>query len=453
MDNSFNSSSGKTDRFLTSQIDLTKYDDRFENFLLSEIKAFTTEYPPTKQNTNYTGDLRNLGINPQKPLNTRNMSKKQIDLMYEIRNKANIQLLAEGKVKQLIEKCIVVGYRDKAKLEKIVSEFSRLYGFDLKTQDNFKIIIETYSNNKPIMEDFFKTRNNDSEKVFFDMFGKDIKSFGTNSNGSPLIQVFQGPVGVEIFCPSSVLAEFYKQVYGQDSKPLGFASVAQVKINGMTFPVHFNFNTTQDPDTYFHELNHNWNRLFRNINKVSEEILESDTLQSLHFLFKNKKPPETWAPKVHEYYKSLVGRYLVYFGDECLAMIKSNDSFDRFFDQDPSNPYDYTRKFRNSQTNSLKIEKDSYYSTFTGSQIMDNDQPLNPYPGMFTFELDRQVVTDIRQDLYNNYYLPTIKEITDKIKLILSKKPEIRKTLIGTLGMYSEVEVWPVILDKIISDL
>jgi hypothetical protein len=84
---------------------------------------------------------------------------------------------------------------------------------------------------------------------------------------------------------------------------------------------------------------------------------------------------------------------------------------------------------------------------------MDNDQPLNPYPGMFTFELDRQVVTDIRQDLYNNYYLPTIKEITDKIKLILSRKPEIRKTLIGTLGMYSEVEVWPVILDKIISDL
>jgi hypothetical protein len=453
MNSSSNPSFGRTDRFLTSQIDIVQQDTRFESFLLSEIKAFVQEFPPIKENTNYSADLRNQGINIQRPINTRNISRTQIELMYKIRNKANVQLLAEGKVKQLIEKSIVTGFRDRDKLEKIVTEFSRLYGFDLDTQYTFKEIIDTYTRNLPIVEDFFKTRNNNSESVFLDMFGKDLKSFGVDSNGKPLIQVFQGPLGVELFCPNNVLAEFFKQVYGQDFKPLGFASTTQVRINGINFPIQFNFNTSQDPDTYFHELGHNWNRLFKNINKISEEVTEADTLQELYFNFRNRKNIDAWETTVKEHYKSLVGRYLVYFGDECLAMIKSNDSFERFFDQDATNPYDYSWKFRNSQSNSLKLDKDSFYSTFTGQQILDNDNPLKPYPGMFTFELDRQTVINIRQDLYNNYYLPTIKEITDKIKLILTKKPEIRKTLIGALGMYSEVTMWPVILDKIISDL
>jgi len=186
---------GDTQRFVTEIIDTVEANKKFDEFLLSEIKEFVAQNNPTREKFGYYSELSSLGINPHKPLNTRNTTREQRDLLDKIKNKAGIQLLAEGKVKQLVEKAIVIGFKDRNKLEKIVKEFSRLYGFDIDTQNSLYSIIDLYFVNKPIVEDLFKTRNFDTEKIFKDLFGHDIRSFGVDSNNSPLIQIFQGPIG------------------------------------------------------------------------------------------------------------------------------------------------------------------------------------------------------------------------------------------------------------------
>jgi len=447
---------GDTQRFVTEIIDTVEANKKFDEFLLSEIKEFVAQNNPTREKFGYYSELSSLGINPHKPLNTRNTTREQRDLLDKIKNKAGIQLLAEGKVKQLVEKAIVIGFKDRNKLEKIVKEFSRLYGFDIDTQNSLYSIIDLYFVNKPIVEDLFKTRNFDTEKIFKDLFGHDIRSFGVDSNNSPLIQIFQGPIGVELFCSNDVLVNFFKKAFNQNVNPLGFASTSNVNINGVDFSVLFNFNTTQDPDTYFHELRHNWNRLFKNLNKFGEITKESTALSSIFNAIRTNQqsPSLRWETRAEEYYRSSLAKYFSYFGDECLSKLRSFDTFDDFFIESPNNMYDYTYKFRNSQTNSLDLDKDLYYCSYThGSQVFADDKPQNPYPGLINFELDRTALINIRQGLYKNEYLPYIREVTDKINFILTKKPDIRKSLMGTLGLYPDVLLWSGVLDTIIADL
>jgi len=310
-----NNNSKYTDRFLTREIDTKTSEQKFEEFLISEIKEFVSNNNPTREKFGYYRELNSLGINPHKPLNTRNTTKEQRELLDKLKNKAGIQLLAEGKVKQLIEKSIVIGYTDRTKLEKIVHEFTKLYGFDLETQKSFYQIIDLYFVNKPIVEDFFKTRNNNTEKIFYDLFGVNIRKFGVDAGNKPLIQIFQGPIGVEIFCSNDVLVNFYKYVSNQNGNPLGFASTSLVNINGINFPVLFNFNTSKDPETYFHELKHNWNQLFKNLNRLGEVMKESDALSNIFSAIKlnQQYPSISWEDKAESYYRSALSTYFTKF--------------------------------------------------------------------------------------------------------------------------------------------
>jgi hypothetical protein len=136
--------------------------------------------------------------------------------------------------------------------------------------------------------------------------------------------------------------------------------------------------------------------------------------------------------------------------------MRSKDTFSDFFDiSDPKNPYDYLRKFRESTSNSLNLDRDEYYLRKKGyDNVSTLDQAVNISPAthnLYQFDRDRMIQTRI--DLFNKFYLELVKNITDKITYILNKDPEIRKTLIGTLGLYTEIELWPDILDKIITDL
>lgn len=431
---------GRTDRFLTRELDLGTRDTKFNTFLESNINEFITKYPP-QESTQFS-----------KPAQ-RDLQPKQAELLLDIQNKNSNQLLAEGMVKYLIEKSIVTGYGQQHNLEKIITKFSEKYGFSLKTQELLNEVVETYYKNQPIIEDFFKTRKYDPKLVFKDLFGVDMNTFGTDKDGKPVIQVFQGPAGVELFCDNQTVNKVIKYVYSAESEVLGFASVRYVKINGISFPIFYNFNTSNDPGTYFHELGHNWNKMFRYINRVREDLTKDEYLGLALDKIDSKGD---YKKAVEDYFKTLVHQALVNFGDECLAKMKSSDTFSDFFDiNDSKNPYDYLKNFRESNSNSFNLDKDEYYLRKKGYEnISILDTPVNISPATHNlYSLDRNSMIQIRQELFNKFYLKTISDITSKLELILNKKPELRKTLIGTLGLYTEIELWPDILDKIISDL
>jgi hypothetical protein len=193
--------------------------------------------------------------------------------------------------------------------------------------------------------------------------------------------------------------------------------------------------------------------MFRYLNRVRESLSKDEYLNITLYQIDSKKEHQK---SIEEYFKTLIHQALINFGDECLAKMKSNDKFDDFFEiNDPKNPYDYLKNFRESNTNSFNLDRDEYYLRKMGSEnISILDSPVNISPSSHKlYSLDRDEVTQIRKDLFDNFYLKTIRDITNKINEILTKKPDIRKTLIGTLGLYTEIELWPDILDKILSDL
>lgn len=445
-------------RFGTESFDITP-EDRFQQFK-KEILEFAAAYPPIREYTNPQNQLNTIRVNTSRPLNTRNLQPKQIQQLSEIQSKETTQIMAEGKLKHLIEKAVVFNLGSQENLNDLVREFSKLYGFTIQTQDYFNQIINFYFMNKVRVDDYFKSRNNDSELIFFEVFGTTIKQFGVDQDGKPLIKVFKGPLGVELFCSNDILNKVLTHISKTQSNAAGFAKFSNVNINGISFPLLYNFNTNGEPDTYSHELTHNWNSLFRRINVQREEFTKNQCLMDIRATQTYSKDKK--IASIEEYYKTVLHNYLLHFGDECLAMIKSGDSLGIFFVNRPDNPYDYLKDFRESQSNSLNFHKDEYYISAKSrmDQFQTHDDPVDftiPYfkQNFIPLNLERNEMIGIRQNLYNNYYLEIAKKVVVKITQILDKKSDIntRKALIGALGVYPDVELWPDILDKMLIEL
>jgi len=447
------SSSERTDRFKTR--DLIDPEAKFNSFLKEQIQDFVGSYPPLKEPFNYGAELRQNSVDIKRPLNQRTISSEKIKMLNEVRTKSATQLMAEGRVKYLIERSIVEGYNQPENLEKIIREFSRLYGFNLETQESFKQMLKIYYTNKDRVNDFFEERQNNPEKVFFDLFRVRLDSFGLDEKGQPKVKVYQGPAGVEIFCDNETLKKIVAKIYYASDEIKGFSGTEMVKVGPLIFPIFYNFNTSNDPEVYFHELGHNWNKMFKYLNQVQ---LQADEDQFLDKTFYKISQQQNIEKDLFEFLVNSINPQLQRFGDELLAKLKSQTTLDDFFDfDDLENPYDYLRDFRNSTTNSVDIYDDEFYCRQIGSlSFLRQDTPFNKNPNDKTiehFEFQREQMIRLKKRVFEEYYLRLTQEIVKKVSDLLLKKPQIRTNLIGLLGNYPDVEVWPTLIDKLLSDL
>ncbi len=443
----------RTDRFKTS--DIKDPTAKFNLFLKSHIQEFISDYSPLKEPINYKAELKEKSIDIKKPLNQRTISQDKINLLNEIRTKTATQLMAEGKVKYLIERSILEGYNQKENLEKIIHEFSKLYGFSLQTQESLNQMIQIYFINKPRVDDFFKHYQNDPQQIFPALFNLKIQDFGFESNGDPKINIYQGPAGVEVFCDNETLNKVISKMYNINEEIMGFAGSSLVQVGQLKYPIFYNFNTRHEPEVYFHELGHNWNKMFKYLNQVQ---IQADADSFLDRSFYKMSQNKNIEKDIFEFLVNSVHPQLQKFGDELLAKLKSQSSFDDFFDfEDPKNSYDYLKDFRESTTNSIDVYNDEYYCRQIGSlHFLRRNTPFVKNisdKSLEYFEFNREQMNRLKRRVFDEYYLNLTKDITSKIEKIISEKPNIRNNLIGLLGTYPDVEIWPTLLDKLISDL